>query len=330
MKMKKILGFMMVLLLSTAFIGRISAETLLVNSVVEEFKKTDIFVGLSELGAQLDVKTEDNMINIYEDADKIMSFKYGEDYIEYDNRDTVVSKDNYLDTNAIWVLGMLEAVLKLSGIQDKAPREDVDYSNAFDEYGLNLEIEHYDFSGSDDNGHWTIKGDYIKYFKISLDTEKINKLIETYGEDVEDANKDILENLTPSLELKEVTSNSVTLKPSINYTNTDPEYVVACNIYRATSIDGVYEKISDKEFNCLNNDGIVDTNLESNKTYFYKALLLNGKNYSNIIEVTTKKSEENVTTNPKTGISTFAKQGLILIILSLGALVFAKPRKLFD
>ena len=78
------------------------------------------------------------------------------------------------------------------------------------------------------------------------------------------------------------------------------------DIYRATSIDGEYIKINSEKIDYSKGMvTFVDRNVESNKTYFYKAIISDSTIESDIL--TAKALETTVSTqsveNPKTGIS---------------------------
>ena len=183
-----------------------------------------------------------------------------------------------------------------------------------------------------------MEGDYLKYFKMSFDTDKIKALIEKYGVDSEesDPNKEIVSNLIPTLEVKDVTANSVTLYPHVSYINTDSNYKVYCYIYRSESEDGEYQKVSDVAVNCLDGVGLTDENLKSNTTYYYKVLVDGGTKYSDVLKVTTlgnvSASKESDTKdgesleNPKTGVLISVVSVLIIMIGSIVSLVYAKKK----
>ena len=91
------------------------------------------------------------------------------------------------------------------------------------------------------------------------------------------------------------------LYSNINYISTDPDYKVFCNVYRSTEENGTYEKISNiASVNCMDNVGMVDENLKSNTTYYYKAIvaLEGATKYSDIIKVTTKKASTTISQTP--------------------------------
>ena len=301
------------------------------------------------------VNSTDKTLDIYSENKKTFSFVYGDDYIEYNNRSTVITEENLIDniSTVFGIQGVMESVFVLSGHENKTLSDKVTYTDTYDTYGIQLETESYNFSGTYENGgSYSKTGNYIKYFKISLDTEKINALITKYGVDVEeqDPNKEIIANLTPTLEATNITENSVTIHPKINYFNTDPDYIVYCFVYRSDSENGTYEKISDLSINCLDSVGIVDEGLKSNTTYYYKTIVDGGNKYSEPIAVTTKESSTitnndtnnnnnsntnnnnnnssnnqfNVIENPKTGFTFPTITILLTLIGSISIILYTK------
>lgn len=315
------------------------ASILTMDSVSKQFNQSTIVTGISEFGSTLTskVNASDKTLDIYSDDEKIFSFVYGDDYIEYDNRDTVITEENCDDEifSYFWIEGIIESVFILSGYNNKGISEDVDYTNTYDTYGIQMVTESFKFSGDEDGSSWSISGEYLRYFKISLDTEKIDTLISKYGVDIEnqDPNKEIINGLIPTLSADNITENSVTLYPRIDYLNTDPDYSVNCFIYRSNSEDGTYEKISDMAVNCLDDSvSIVDEGLKSNTTYYYKAIVDGGTIYSNPLEVTTKGNsfvtnnnyQEEDIENPQTGVYFPIITMVLLITCSIAVMMYFK------
>lgn len=332
--------------------GNVFAKMLSVDEISEKFPKTSIIEGFSQFTEEItsNVNSEDSTLDILVGGAKHNSFTYTSDYIEYNNRDGVITEEN-CGKNAFDVLlfsGVIESILNLSGYENITVSDDADLTNTFDTYGIQMEAEPYDFSGTDEMGDpYSLSGDYVKYFKVSLDTDKIKALVDKYGvpeEEAEDPNIPILKELKPKLEARDITANSVTIYPSIpNYTNTDPDYVTYCYIYRADSEDGSYEKISDMAVNCSGDVGVVDENLESNKTYFYKGKIIGSKlqdigaDFSIPIPVTTKntitntnanvdKRSSNTVENPKTGVNTPIVGTVVVGVIAIVTLAHLKKK----
>lgn len=293
------------------------ASMLSINDVSKQFEKTPVVQKLLELDNEATitskVNNEEKKLDIYISDEKVFSFTFTDSYIEYDNRSAVVTEDNYGDglETAIWIQAVMESVLTLSGYEGKDMSEDVTL-NDYDTYGIQLETEKYKFSGSEDGSTWNISGEYFKYFKISLDTSKIDALVAKYGTNNNQDNE-VIANLVPELEAKDITATSVTIYPKVNYNGTSD---IFCYVYRSDSKNGTYKKLSDLAVNCSNPVGIVDEELKSNTTYYYKAIVDGGTKYSDILSITTKKSSTStgdITENPNTG----SKYSFIVVILIL-------------
>lgn len=273
-------------------------STLTIDSVSKQFNQSTIIDGFTQLGANFTSKVDTiyKTFDIYNESGKIFSFTYGDDYIEYDNRSAVITEENlkYMNNNDIltifWIQGIMESILILilSSYENKILSEN--YTNEYEKYGVQLETESYNFSSKDeDESSYSISVETIKYFKISLDTDKIDALVAKNGINTEkqDSDKEVINSLTPILEVKNINENPVTLYPSINYYNTAPDYSVNCYVYWSNDENGIYEKISDFAVNCLGEVGIIDKNLKSNTTYYYKTIVDGGTIYSASLKVTT-------------------------------------------
>ena len=57
--------------------------------------------------------------------------------------------------------------------------DEIDYSDTYDNYGIQVEREKLENEYTISDGT-TVSGYYIRYYKISLDTEKISQLVEKY------------------------------------------------------------------------------------------------------------------------------------------------------
>ncbi len=319
-------------------IKNVYAKNLTIDEVSKEFNTSSIVEGLKALGSNISskVNTGDNTLEIYSDSEKVFSFNYSTDYIEYNNRSASVTKESVEDdiATAIWLQGIIESILKLSGYTDKTLSEEVVLNN-YDSYGVEMETEHYEYKGEDEGNSWNTSGEFIKYFKMSLDTTKIDALINNFGVDInkQDPNKEVIQSLTPTLRAENITENSVTLYPHLDYQNTDPSDAITCYLYRSENENGPYEKISDFSVNCTEYSfGMVDNNLKSNTTYYYKALAEGGINFSEPIKITTKGVEQvnlnvnvsnnNELENPETGavfpiITISVMLGISIIILKM-------------
>ncbi len=329
--LKKLGGTILVGISLFTITSKVSAKTLTLDEVSTAFNKTKFVETFKELGINLSSKVDQDKIDIYIDDTKKLSINHESDYLEFDNHDTVLTKENYEEKTqdelikALAVDGIMEAIITASGHTDKFIDGDSDYSNTFDNYGLQLELQNLSIEETENDSHFKLDLSYLKYFKMSLDTTKIDALIEKYGIEfsLENANKELINNLTPTLEAKNITEDSITLYPLVQYDINENRYQLLCNIYRSNSKNGTYEKITKEAVNCTDSVGYVDKNLKSNTTYFYKASLVDGTKYSDILEVKTKAP---ITKNPKTNLS-FPIITIILAIIS-GSIVLISMKKI--
>ncbi len=329
---KIILGIFLIGIILFSGISSVYAETLTMQNIDTEFKK--VFVDeLNKLGSSITttINTNDKTYVVSSNGENMATFKYGDDYIEFDNRNNKPTQDN-IDENFgpfLCVGGLIQSMINLSGITNKTIEDDSVNFTDYDTYGLLLETEEYYFEGSSEDGSsWSMGGDYVTYFKMSFDTEKIKALINQYGTDLstDDSDDSIIKSLVPTLKASNVTENSVTLYPHVPYTSSQ----VYCDIYRSNSADGNYEKISDMAINCIDVVGLIDDDLKSNTTYYYKATVAGGTKYSDVLKVTTKGAKSsNDPSNPKTGAFFNIIIALIIMLGSVCTIVYVRRKSVF-
>lgn len=331
-KFKVITSIFLVGIIFFSNIGSVSAEALTIEKIDEEFKK--VFVEeFNKLGGNFSttVNEEGKKYEISEDGEKIASFNLGDNYIEYDNRNNTATQEN-IDENfaaMLCISGIIRSILNLSNYTNKELNdESLKNLSDFETYGLQVETDEYEFSGSSDDGSsWMRGGDYTKYFKMSFESEKIKALVEKYGTDsTEDSGNEMVKNLVPTLKASNITENSVTLIPKVSYANS----TVLCLIYRSDSANGNYEKISEAAVNCVDSVGLVDDNLKSSSTYYYKAIVLDGTKFGDVIKVTTKSSNySNSNEIPETGAFFNVIMALIIMLGSICTIIYARKKSVF-
>ena len=278
-KVKKIFSGFVVVFMYFLLVNKVSAAILSIEDVSKQFNETPEIKEFAHLGLILTsrVNTNDKTLDIYNESEKIISLKYTDNYIEYDNRDFVITKENCMRATdqSFALYGVIESIRILSGYEDKSFSESVKYTDTYDTVGYEIVTEWYDFSDEyEDSNSWGISGEYTKYFKMSLDTEKIDVLMSKYGVDldyfdsidtwdifneyfqnhfVEETN---LDNFKKSYNLKnfDIESSKETLKLNI-ITNDNKIYQT---IY--TYKDGVlsYSKVGNKEIDYYFNELILE------------------------------------------------------------------------
>lgn len=326
--MKKILKKVMlvltvVMILSTSLI-RVDAAVVKIQEFNDALNNSQTFTSLNELsGKKISSKVNENdkTIDFYLDEEKFLSFKYTDEYIEYENRDTVITKENCTEDvpTIFMVVGSVDAMIKLSGHENETFNEEADDTETltYEKYGILLETEHFSFEETNESGSSTLSGDYLRYFKLSLDTDKIDAYVKKYGtSSTGDSNKEILDSLTPTIRGDKTTANSITIYPNAILDNISLDTEVKCHIYRSTTEDGEFEKITETPINCINSDGYTDSNLSANTTYYYKTMIDGGSKYSGVLTITTlsSSSNNNVEDNPKTGVSFPIVMFLLIIV----------------
>ena len=371
--MKKIIGFLMTLLVFFAFSGAVQARMLTSTEVFNDFKTTFIDP-MNSHGGKLTVSndTTNKKYTVYSDSIPLATFDYTDSYVEYDHRTVEITQENLeKELGAMFCYdAMVNSILKLSGYEDKTIRSDEfpELEDTFDQYGYQVDFEHHDFQGND----MSVSGEFVKYFKMSFDTAKIDILMNRYGIDKEEYEEiinnnnnnnnndnennnnngnnnndydsddenmnEILRTMVTTLEVQNITSNSVTLKPSVIFSTTKDDFKIYCDIYRSTTKEGTYEKLTKEPINCFNKDSYTDSGLKSNTTYYYKTKIVQSNKYSEVYSITTKATDAaaassankgDTVKNPETGVVTYTVASLAVIIASVVALLYTRKKSVF-
>lgn len=133
---------------------------------------------------------------------------------------------------------------------------------------------------------------YALYKKKKVEKNEYTEEKNKYSKEIIEDFKDLI----PTMRIgDEITSNSVYLYANIEGYESEKETETPfCNFYRSTSLDGKFELVTDWQIPCLGDIGILDENLKSGTTYYYKAKVVGGNNYSEVVSVTTlKENNEN-------------------------------------
>ena len=344
--MKKIISFIIINFI--LIIPAVQAKKITIDEIVTEFPNSKIAKQIGFTNYLIKNDTGNKAIIYYDKTNnkELTKFTYTDDYIEFTSNVTV-TKDN-IDSEVEKLIYdelleniLSETIFKLSGSENKyLKNENV---NSYEEDGLILNIEKISFSGEEDTGSWSITGEQLKHYKISLDTDKISKIITKYTTDTMDdvfgnfkeAGSATADELTPTIRADNITENSATVYAKVDKTGNETIY---CNIYRSDSKDGEYKQVSVSSVNCSDGVGLVDKDLQSGKTYYYKTKVTDGTKYSEILEVTTKTAatktaEEETDTkedkktdeieNPETGNTLSSITMLILFVSGILAIIYS-------
>ena len=192
---KKIITLLLIGLTFFSSIGSINAEATILN--IEEidpiFKKNYKKTVGSEITTQIDNTNKKYKIT-GKDGEEGLSFTIGEDYIEYVDNTTLEGKpeEAIKSMATLIVIGnMIQTLIDASGIEGKTLSDKFDMNilktdESYNKYGLKIITEHYENKTESETLKSNVSYDYIKYFKMSLNTEKIQALMNTYGVEKEE------------------------------------------------------------------------------------------------------------------------------------------------
>lgn len=339
--MKKIKYLLVCSLLFIISINKVNAQKIAIEEVAKAFNESEKLSDELYDNQTAKVNTENKTLEIYNSQNNLeFSFQYTDDYIEMDNRSFNVDKSNYKQAKP------KEAAIKLitAIIPDLVNKEgsinpNLKWQNTYDTYGLQIESEYFETAIAEPNGPVREIRLYVyKYFKMSLDSDRLTKLVNKYtasGNTKQDSSA------VPILEVKEIGSNYIKLYLYVKDTKEDN---IECFVYRSLNKDNDYKEISENSYNCKDGIEIKDENLTPNTTYYYNAKLKNGF-YDSTIEVTTKEQEkdeitENNTVNEATDENNNSKESIknpdtgfnipiiiLLLFLSVSIIIFSYTKK---
>lgn len=204
------------------------ARILTIDEISDKLNNT-ILVEYQKLGVNYKslVNKTDKTLNFYNGIELVVSsINYTDEYILFEDNEPMIENSIFKNWQDLFgIINALYAIFDLSGYPNKTiTGNKEDYLNSYDEYGFEVRADNYESEAG--------SSDYIRYFKISFDTEKISKLMEKYGVDIEqDINQEIVMEITPTIEAKEITKNYVELYPHIEANEIDPDYGIYCYIY---------------------------------------------------------------------------------------------------
>ena len=305
--MKKLLfGFLCIF--GLAFFTRVYAEKITVEEVKEAFNQTELMQSLLELSDQnelfeIELDEENHRFNVIlleEDTNErqvYMYYTYSEDDIRYEDNNTSASDLSNEFGKTLVVTNTMYTIFDLSGFSDKfIELEDVvtNTEEFFDTYGLYIKTEDY----SDEVDGWTSTGTILREFRMSFDKDKIAKLIEDYGVDRDsllEEEENVPEGLAPTLSVTNVTDTTISLSAYVD-DESDTQYM--CKIYHFNNKTGEFELYDNTAYGC-SFDGLsyVFDGLTPNTQYYFKAIIAGGDTFSNIVDVTTLKSEQDDNNN---------------------------------
>lgn len=291
------------LILCFLFIGNINAKVLDVEEVIDGFLNTTLIKQTNSYAQDNEkisvVANDDNKtFDIYMGSELLRSYSYRDGYIYFSDDSEIteeVANNQFYDF--ILLGSFIEGVVNKSGFNFETLNDvPEDFVFDFDKYGIEIQSEHYEFSsGSEEEGYQSISGDFFRVVKIGFDTEKIATFVNTIGIKEQEEEED-LSKIVPTIKVVKKDKKSVELNVFIDSSDSSKTYY--CNILRSTNKDSGYKDIFALPVECSDKDlKVVDNNIKDNTTYYYKAIVVGGSKYSNILKV----SIGSKIVNPKTG-----------------------------
>jgi hypothetical protein len=315
---KRVFSILLTFFIFFLSINGVGARVITIDEFAEEFDDSSgiidyykQFEGYSNMASQLD--KENNKFKIVNGSIELVSFDYTNDYIEYVDSSEITfesAQDQMLTT--LFVSGVMKTIFNISGYEVSIPdieigENDLQKESDYQTYGVLMANEPYNIMENDSS----IKGNYIRHFKMSFDTSKADAFIQKYGTGISQNSTGTQDDSAVlTLVANDITSSSVTLYP---YFDSQAEDTVYCYIYRSNQEDEGFTKISNDAVDCSNGGHITDEGLSSSTKYYYKAVTTNGNKTSETINITTKMAESTADKNPGTGL--FESTWIVLLVI---------------
>ena len=340
--MKKNFKFLLVLIMLLAVIGfmlPVNAEesndnsgsdtatdqTVTFDMVVENMKKSDVYDWLSsEENSTVKIESTENSMNITYDSGSedessgttdpiVTKFSFADGIISYVyDGPTDVSKLVYKSfVDDLWITQMLYEVGELNGYKEEELEAWFNVLNEDSVFTMEkdgFEISKKDYSFSEDGAN--LSGNYVENFRIDINEFKIDlSAIDTTS--------------IPVIEFSDIKSDSIGIKIKVE----NAKDGAMCKLYRAET-GGDYKYLL--SLNCKDSIIYYDDDLKPNTTYFYKAVLENGTNYSKIYSATTKsvsadasipKPGDGTVLNPETGLPLAVIVIIVILIILIAVVV---------
>lgn len=271
----------------------------------------------------VEIKTDTSTFVIKAGNEEFKSYPFTSEYIIFtDERELTKENAESQLTDMMMMASFLDGIINKSGFDSSRLKDFPENFNPdYETYGLVMSGEPYTFT--DEEG--TSSGTFIREFKISFDTEKIRALVDRVGLE-EESN---LDELIPVITVKEKDKTSVSLNVYVD----DGGKQHFCYLQRATEENGEYENVFDLGFDCTVDRDlmVVDDELETNKTYYYRAIVVGGTKYSNVIPVFVGEQKPapkpDKIVNPNTGVANIVIPLVIICLFGIGSLVLMYKNK---
>ena len=299
--MKKLVSLLICLLGFLSIINVKADDNIDIDVVLDKYLHSVYYENVLEDGdntltiSKDDVNHKINVVFTTQDKEYEISYNYTDEYIESDNRSVSVTRED-LKKNLVSYLilgGLSNSIINAAGYEEYNLSEAYSYNN-YDIYGLLAEEEEIVFDANEEENLPSASGNYIRYYKMSLEKSKVDKLIEDYGK-IHGVSVKTFKNSSAVLSFSEITSNSVKI-------NEAP----LCYVYRSNTIDGEYTPVTKSLINgvetytkllvkCDGTNTIVDDNLMPNTTYYYKVEVLASSKTNPVSTILTKEENQGST-----------------------------------
>ena len=201
----KIITIMLALVIFFSSLTNVSAKTLTIEEIDVQFKKIfkDSF-GVN-MTTEIDKVNHKYLITGNEEIENAsaeivpVTFTIGDEYIEFSDNSNISNLVNDPQKmmeafgNELIVFAILQGAIEASGYTDKtvAVTEDgaeefmniFSSEDAYSTYGLFISTQHYEYHQEENGSSTNVSLEYLRHFKLSLDTTKIDALIAKYGVD---------------------------------------------------------------------------------------------------------------------------------------------------
>lgn len=294
------------------FIGVIpvNADTLTLDDIAKQLENSDVYNYLNNDETSVEIVKDVSFIEItYNTIDSgtwVTTFNYENDILSYSfpgdkTADTTFAQ---IIIDSQWIKEILFIVAKANGYTDEQLQSiDEEVAATFTLEKNGYESTEFTYS----NGS-SITATGCDTFKININNLKL------------DIPEDI--SVVPTIEILDSKHDSVTIKVFVEGLEES-----MCNLYRATN-DSDYEYVT--KISCSGENQYIDKNVAEKTTYYYKAVIDGGNNYSKVVTaiVPSKPTVEaikgyNKPVNPDEGVEN-PETGIILsIVIMLSMLIIS-------
>lgn len=340
--MKKIISILLIGLILFSYSSNVFASTITWKYITDKFVEGVDDMGLSATAddTNLTIVTADN------EYEYSINFKYENNTISLIPRDKSAISEEILPMYSFIDTVMISAMFDILGDFYNLPAAAIDEENLTN-YGIVLNTTEINYTNSEESGSVSMTSDYIDEFSINLNTfEETTRDLQGTS----DSNNNNDENIiTPETSVKLVLghSNSNSLDLIAQVSNLPESSKAKCEIYmipeEGTAFSSGESYIVGTINDCKNgNNKYTVSNLSSNSKYAFLVVLTEESSLGFTNQISSDKSvtfatiassnatgdDNNITTNPKTGMLVFYITIIATIISAISfALLYSKSKK---